>query len=75
MNTAGRLLTAEEFFDWTNRTENRDKHHELERGEVVEVSRPGQLHGVVCANAALVLGNYTFRRRKGYVCSNGPGII
>jgi hypothetical protein len=45
-------LTAEEFYDWAHRPENAGKSYELERGEVVEVSRPGELHGVVCANVA-----------------------
>ena len=35
-------MTAEEFFDWCSRPENRDRHFELDRGEVVEVSRPGE---------------------------------
>ena len=41
-------MNAEEFFAWCNRPENRDRHFELERGEVVEVSRPGERHGFVC---------------------------
>ncbi len=70
-----RLLTAEEFFAWCNRPENRDRHFELERGRVVEVSRPGELHGVVCANVIWALNSYVRRRRKGYVCANDTGII
>jgi Uma2 family endonuclease len=73
--TTPRLMTAEEFFEWANRPENRGKHHELERGRVVEISRPGERHGYVCGNFARILGNYTFRRRKGYVLSNDPGIL
>lgn len=68
-------MTAEEFYDWTNRPENGSKHHELERGEVIEVSRPGELHCLVCGNVTRILGNYTFQRRKGYVLSNDVGII
>src|SRR3954451_21880275 len=70
-----RLLTAEEFFTWCSRPENRDRHFELERGRVVEVSRPGELHGVVCANVIRVLNSYVRQRRKGYVCANDTGII
>src|SRR5436309_6980174 len=70
-----RLMTAEEFYDFCHLPENRDRHFELERGEVVEVSRPSILHGFVCANFARILGNYTFQRRKGYVCSNDAGVI
>ena len=68
-------MTAEQFFDWCNRPENRDRHFELVRGEVVEVSRPGERHGFVCLNVGRILGNYTFQRRKGYACSNDTGLI
>src|SRR5262249_36080443 len=68
-------MTADEFFEWCHRPENRDKHYELERGRVVEVSRPGERHGFVCANGVRILGNYTFQRGKGYVLSNDTGII
>jgi Uma2 family endonuclease len=68
-------MNAEEFFDWCNRPENRDRHFELERGEVVEVSRPGERHGCVCLNVGRVLANYTFEKRRGYACSNDTGLI
>jgi Uma2 family endonuclease len=68
-------MKAEEFFDWCNRPENRDRHFELERGEVVEMSRPGERHGFVCSNVVRILGNHTFQQRKGYVCSNDTGLI
>lgn len=69
------LLTAGEFWDWAHRPENRDRHFELERGKVVEVSRPGELHGVVCANVLWILGGYIRQTRKGYVCGNDTGVI
>jgi Uma2 family endonuclease len=69
------LMTASEFWDWVHRPENRDRHFELERGKVVEVSRPGEVHGVVCANATWILGGYVRHRRKGYLCGNDTGII
>jgi Uma2 family endonuclease len=75
VSTTTKLMSAEEFFEWTHRPENAGKHHELERGEVVEMSRPGERHGYVCGNIARILGNYTFQRRKGYVLSNDPGIL
>ncbi len=70
-----KLLTAEEFYEWANRPENRGRVCELERGRVVEMSRPGKLHGLICANVVRVLGNYTAHRKKGYVCSNDTGVI
>ena len=39
---ATKLLTAEEFYEWANRPENRDKYCELERGEIVEMPPPGE---------------------------------
>jgi Uma2 family endonuclease len=76
MATVGRkLITAEEFYEWANRPENRDRYCELERGEVVEMSRPGRRHGLVCANVVGILRNYVIQRKKGYVCSNDTGVV
>lgn len=69
------LFTAAEFFDWCQRPENRSRHFELDRGRIVEVSRPGERHGAVCNNVARILGNFTFQRRKGYACCNDTGLI
>ncbi len=52
------LMTADEFWDFVHRPENRDRIFELERGKVVELSRPGEVHGVVCANVMWILGAY-----------------
>ena len=70
-----KLMTAEEFYEWANRPENRDKNCELVRGEVVEMSRPGKRHGLICANVVRILGNFAVQRKKGYVCSNDTGVI
>jgi Uma2 family endonuclease len=70
-----KLMTAEEFFDFVQRQENRDRNYELVRGEVVEMSRPGELHGVVCHNVNWLLGNYIRQKRKGRVLSNDAGIL
>jgi len=67
--------TAEEFIDWCNRPENQDRHFELERGAVVEMSLPGESHGNVCLNVGSILHNYTFQQGKGYACSNDTGLI
>src|SRR4051812_11437983 len=73
--TTTELMTAEQFFDWVNRPENADKKYELERGRVVEVSRPGVRHGIVCLNVSYVLAGYIRKRRQGYACANDTGII
>ena len=53
---ATKSMTAEQFFEWTHRPENRDRCFELVAGEVVEMSRPGERRGVVCGNAIWILG-------------------
>lgn len=70
-----KLMTAEEFYDWANHPKNRDRSFELEEGEVVEVSLPGERHGVVCSNSNLILGLYTRQIKRGYVIANDTGII
>lgn len=76
MSTAAtRPMSAEEFYLFVHRSENRDRRFELERGEVVEMSRPGKRHGLICANVTRILGNYAAQRGRGYPCSNDTGVI
>ncbi len=70
-----KLMTAEEFYDFVNEPRNRDRHFELEAGEVVKVSRPNELHCVVCGNGVGVLWTYVRQRKKGYVCSHDMGLV
>jgi len=69
------LMTADQFAEWVSRPENRGRIFELNRGEVVEMSRPGEVHSVVCANIVWALSNYVRQRRRGRVLSNDPGLI
>jgi Uma2 family endonuclease len=68
-------MTAEAFFDWANRPENRDKRFELLKGEVAEMPSPSERHCLVCGNVGYVLNGYVRRRGQGYVLTNDPGII
>src|SRR4051812_2412642 len=72
---AAKLMTAEEFYDFCHLPENRDRHFELERGEVVEVSRPGEIHSFVCMNVGVILSLYARQRKRGYACSNDTGVV
>ena len=72
---ATKLITAAEFYEFVHRPENRDRRFELERGEIVEMSRPGKKHGLVCANGVRMLGNFAAGRKKGCVCSNDTGVV
>lgn len=73
--TVTERLNATEFFAWCHRPEHRHRHFELDRGEVVEVSRPRERHGFVCLNLGRILGNYTFQLRRGSVLGNDTGVI
>lgn len=72
---ATRLMTADEFYDWANSPENRDRPCELERGAVVDLSFRGKRHGMVCANVAAILGNHAANRGRGFVCANNVGVL
>jgi Uma2 family endonuclease len=74
-SVATRLMTADEFYDWVHRPENRDRRFELEQGEVVEMSPPGERHCAVSGNTAWVLGAYVRQQKRGYVCTNDMGLL
>lgn len=75
MSIAAPPMSAEEFFDFVHRPENRDRRFELEEGEVVEMSRPGERHGTVCGNIAFLLGYYIRQIKRGRVQTNDTGLI
>lgn len=68
-------MTAEEFYEWANRSENSGKRYELESGKVVEMPSPGIRHGTVCWLLGLILGQYLFRRGSGHAVTNDAGLI
>ena len=70
-----KLMTADEFFDFVNAIENRNRYFELVRGEVIEVSRPTRIHGRVCANTTFRLEMHVQKRKKGYIVCNDSGVI
>lgn len=73
--TAKALMTADQFWEFVHRPENRDRDFELLRGEVIEVSRPTQSHGAAALQAAFELELYARSVRKGYVVTNDSGIV
>jgi Uma2 family endonuclease len=68
-------MRAEEFYDWANLWEYRDRNFELDAGIVVELPLTGERKGVVCANLCALFGDYVRVRRAGHVCSNNVGLI
>ena len=74
-STQTKLMTADEFYEFVSRPENEGKYFELVRGEVVEMSRPGGLHCLVCGNITFLLAGYVRQRGEGTVMCNDPGIL
>ncbi len=68
-------MNADEFFDFVNAAENRNRNFELVRGEVIEVFRPTRIHGCVCANVTTELNLYARKKKTGYVVCNDSGVI
>jgi Uma2 family endonuclease len=75
MTTVATRLTAEEFWQWVSRPENREKRFELDQGEVVEVPPPSELHGIICSWIVHLLWRFVLQRGKGYVCCNDTGLL
>ncbi len=68
-------MTADEFYDWAHLPDNIDKPYELEDGKVVLMSRPGEIHGMLCGWIVHLLWNYALLRGSGRVASNDTGIV
>lgn len=69
------LMTADEFYEFVHRPKNRNRLFELDRGSIIELVRSGMKHGVVCANACRLLGNFAFAQKRGVLISNNSGLI
>lgn len=69
-----KLMTADEFMEFCDRSENENRKLELVRGEVIEMPRPRRNHGITVSNFCRILGNYSFEKKFGY-CSGNTGVI
>lgn len=67
-------MTADQFWDWCQRPENVDRRVELDRGEVVEMPPPGEVHGVLCWWIGFLLGGYV-QRHGGLIANNDTGLV
>ncbi len=74
-NTAKKLMTVDEFWEFSNRPENVERRLELIRGEVVDWPIPYLKHGVVCTQIGVFLEGYSRRMKNGYVVGINAGII
>jgi Uma2 family endonuclease len=72
---ATKRMTADEFWDFCQLPENRNRDFELIRGEVVEVPRPTKRHGVVALEVGHRLRVYAERVGRGYITSNDSGVL
>lgn len=70
MATATALLTAEQFAK-----KDFGPWAELVRGEVVQMPRPEQQHGLVCVNIVYPLETWSRRDERGYVIANDAGVV
>ncbi len=68
------LLTAEEFFQWWDKSENAHSRYELEDGEVLNMPPASELHGAICFLVAHILGNFLLPR-GGYVMTNDTSLV
>jgi Uma2 family endonuclease len=70
-----KLMTADEFWEFTQLPANSEKHFELVRGEVIELPPPTKPHCRVCMNAGFELETYARRTQNGYAVGNDSGVI
>jgi Uma2 family endonuclease len=70
-----KLYTAEEFWEWQTKHGKEDALYELDRGVLIEMPSPGELHGVICALVAHLIWGYLFKRGRGYACGNDTGLL
>jgi Uma2 family endonuclease len=68
MTAATTQMTAEEFTAWGEQPENESRWFELVRGSIIKWPTPYRVHGVVAANAGIILSDYTRLGGQGYVC-------
>jgi Uma2 family endonuclease len=72
MSVGQALMTAEEF---KQIAADSDGLVELVRGEVIEMSRAGKLHGLVCGHVAFFLMSWSKSRESGWVMTNDVGVL
>lgn len=69
------LMTADEFWDFCQLSENENRRFELICGEVIEMPNPTRKHGRVCLRIGYEFETYTERVRWGYGASNDSGTV
>jgi len=75
MEVRERNITAERFFELMEQPEYLDRVIELVEGELIEMSKPTRLHGVVLANLAAEIVFFVKRSGLGEVNAGDTGFI
>lgn len=70
-----KLMTLDEYWEFVHLPANANRRFELVRGEVIEVSRPHQLHGTILGCFTRILGNYSEDHEIGSVASGDSGVV
>ncbi|MDE2750574.1 MAG: Uma2 family endonuclease [Chloroflexota bacterium] len=70
-----RIISAERFFELMEQPEYLDRVIELVEGELIEMSKPSRLHGIVLANLAAEIVTFVKRSGLGEVNAGDTGFI
>jgi len=75
MEVKERNISAERFFELMEQPEYLDRVIELVEGELIEMSKPTRIHGVVAARLTMKIAIHVEEHELGEVTSGDPGFI
>jgi Uma2 family endonuclease len=75
MEVRERNITAERFFELMEQPEYLDRVIELVEGELIEMSKPTRIHGVVAARLTMKIANHVDEKDLGEVTSGDAGFV
>ena len=75
MEVKERIISAERFFELMERPEYLDRVIELVEGELIEMSKPTRIHGVVAALLTAEIVFFVKRGKLGEVVSGDTGFV
>ena len=70
-----RIISAERFFELMEQPEYLDRVLELVEGELIEMSKPSRLHGIVLANLSAEIVYFVKRKSLGEVNAGDTGFV
>ena len=75
MEVRERKITAERFFELMEQPEYLDRVIELVEGELIEMSKPTRIHGIVAARLTMKIAIHVDEKDLGEVTSGSAGFI